>query len=673
MHWLWRDPAQPAGGSRRARRSILMRLLRRFIRAEAGNFVVITALLMPALIGLTALAVEFGMGLLSRAENQRVADIAAFAGALEYSAGKSEAGMRDTALHAAGLNGIDAAAVSVALVPSPRGTGEAVHVRIRTTNTIVLGTILGASSDLLVAAESFAAIGSPGQPACVLALDGKQSGIILSGGTRLNANDCSVASNATISVPCGTTVAAQVVYYDTKAPSQGCNGITGPNGAPAKIEKGNTPDPLVNHPHVLAGTARLPQVAALTAPATPSLAAATPIEFSWGNNANVANQVKAAGCTATGTMPNWTVSCPNNGATLSIGAISVRDDARVQFDMGSTKPKTYLISGAITVGGSATIAFPDGTYRISRGIATEGAAKVSFGKGAFDIGPSASGCDYGNAGAHSICVGGGTTLSFAGPSSFTLAAGFHTGGGASLTLGQGTANRFALGPASNGNAISLGGGSTTIMADALGGNDTFRIKGHVNGGGGGSCFIVSAAPHHDIAGSFLASGAIILGAGVYTVDGSFLLGSNGGGSSMCGGSMVSVRAIDVTIVLSGKTTANAGNCTSQSFCIGAGYNNVVLRAPTTGATAGMAVIGPTDGKTQGASLTEGAGNASISGAFYFPTGPIVMSGGAGLGGGGTSCLQLVGARIELSGGASAASDCLGSGAGGASKRVVLVQ
>lgn len=672
MHWFQPNHARHAdttepsavGLQTPARRG----LLQRFIHADAGNFAIITALLLPVLMGFAALAVEYGMALLSRGTNQRVADIAAFSGALEYSKGESEAAMRDIALHAAKVNGIDPDDVRVSLVPSPRGDGKAVHVRIVTTSPVVLGTILGASSEVLVGAESFAAVGAQGQPSCVLALDGSQSGIILSGGTSLSANNCSVASNATIAVPCGTTVTAQVVYYDTKVPTQGCNGIRGPAGAPGKIEKVRTEDPLAKHPNVLAATGRIPLVAAITAPPTPTVPSRGAINFAWGNDALVKSNVAAAGCTATGAMPNWTVVCPDNGGTYSFGPISASADAKVQFDVNSTRLKTYTVSGAINISGSSTIAFGPGNFQVTQGILTSGAASASFGAGTFSIGKASSGCGAG----HSICAASSGVMSFGGPSTFNLVAGFYTGGGATLRLGAGTTNRFALGAASDGNAISLGGGSNTVLADALGADDTFRIRGNINGGGGGSCFMVSAAPHHDIAGSFVASGAIVLGAGVYTLDGAFLLG--GGGAAPCGGATVSVRAIDVTIVLSGKKTVSSSACPNQTFCISAGYSNVVFRAPKTGATAGLAVVGPTDGKTDGATLSGGAGNAIISGAFYFPTGPIVMSGGAGLGGGGTdTCLQLVGSRIDLSGGSSAASDCLGNGTGGKRERVVLVQ
>ena len=50
-----------------------------------------------------------------------------------------------------------------------------------------------------------------------------------------------------------------------------------------------------------------------------------------------------------------------------------------------------------------------------------------------------------------------------------------------------------------------------------------------------------AATNHDINGNFNASGAVKLGAGLYTIDGYFTLGANGGGSATCDGETVSVR------------------------------------------------------------------------------------------------------------------------------------
>ena len=216
-------------------------------------------------------------------------------------------------------------------------------------------------------------------------------------------------------------------------------------------------------------------------------------------------------------------------------------------------------------------------------------------------------------------------------------------------------------------AIWLGGGSKTYLADAT----TFELGGNLWGpNGGGSCLVISAAAQHDIRGNFNMAGAVVMGAGVYTIDGYFALGASGGGGSPCTGYTVSVKATDVTIVLSGKTTPSSGSCSGMAFCVAAGYSNIEITAPSTGTLAKLAVIGPASG-TAGATFAEGGSGGKISGAFYFPTGPITMSGGAGVSGGST-CLQLIGSLVSLSGGTTAASECIAA-VGSGSSRPRLVQ
>ncbi|TIT05642.1 MAG: hypothetical protein E5W86_30130, partial [Mesorhizobium sp.] len=107
--------------------------------------------------------------------------------------------------------------------------------------------------------------------------------------------------------------------------------------------------------------------------------------------------------------------------------------------------------------------------------------------------------------------------------------------------------------------------------------------------------------------------------------------------------------------------SSSGSCNGYVFCVAAGYSNIVLTAPQTGATAKLAVIGPTSTSvTAGATFAEGGSNAQISGAFYFPYGPIIMNGGSSVLGSATDatkCLQMIGSRITLSGGTAAASEC----------------
>lgn len=647
----------------------------RFLRDREGSIAVMSALLLPVVIGSVALAAEYGHGLVTLVEQQRTADLASYAGAVAYQASGSEAAMRAAALDVAALNGVPAEAVTVALVTSPRdGDAQAVRVDIHTTRQLLLAPILGIIPDLPVDAAAFAQFGSDAA-GCIIALDAGKSGVTLSGGTSIVANDCSVASNATVSVPCGTTLTAVSVSHDSAgAPSQPCNGIRGPGGAAASISKTATADPLAGHAGVAAATARLATLAGLPAPAVPPAPSGTSIEFGW-STAPVQHAAASIGCAASFSSPVWTLSCPSGG-TYNFGTITTGGGITVNFNTAGSAATTYNFSGSITNTGTA-MAFGPGTYNIRQGFTGGGGSRTTFGAGTFRIGPVDANCAW-DAGRHSICNTNGHRLEFGGPSTFELAGGFYNGGGSTLILGAGSDNSYRIGAAGTGDAIVLGGGATTLMADATGPDSVFEVGGHVNGAGGGGCFMVPAAAQHDISGNFNASGAVILGSGVYTIDGYFALGANGGGSANCNGQVVSVRGIDVTLVLSGRQAPGSGSCAGQVFCVAAGYSGVTLKAPTAGTTAGLAVVGPVGGtSTGGAVFNEGGNNARISGAFYFPRGAIAMTGGAGVGGGGGDCLQLIGASVTLAGGTTAASDCVGgaggTGGGGGGSRVTLVQ
>jgi hypothetical protein len=297
------------------------------------------------------------------------------------------------------------------------------------------------------------------------------------------------------------------------------------------------------------------------------------------------------------------------------------------------------------------------------GLVTTGGSSSTFSAGTYVFGSGSSSC---SGATYSIC--NTATLGFGGPSSFSIAGGVRNTGGSTLTMGSGTSNTFLIGASSNGDAMTLDGGSKTYMADATGPSSLFQLIGNLNDAGGGSCLMVSAAAQHDIEGNFNASGGVVLGAGVYSIDGYMALGAAGGGSGNCNGTAVSVYAQGVTIVLSGKVVPSSGNCAGLAFCVASGYSNVVFTAPTSGPTANLAVIGPSS-NAAGAGFTQGGSNGQITGVFYFPNGPLLMSGGAGLSGG-SSCLQIVASYITLSGGTTAASACSGSSSGSAQATIV---
>jgi hypothetical protein len=259
----------------------------------------------------------------------------------------------------------------------------------------------------------------------------------------------------------------------------------------------------------------------------------------------------------------------------------------------------------------------------------------------------------------------GSASSLTSSSTFTLTNGVYASGGTTVLMGlegAGTgadSNSFHIGAATDGNALFLTGGAIVTLADTENGAGVFQLVGNVNSAGGG-CTTISAATQHDIKGSFNVSGGTILGAGVYTLTGYFAAGATSGGNVTCNGASVGVSGSGVTIVYDGAYpgtfSASSPTCAGAGFCLGAGFSDVTLTAPTSGTYEQLVVVGPTiaSGVTAGTLFTAGSG-ATLSGAFYTPNGQIYMNGGASAVAGG--CLEIVASIIQVTEGASAATAC----------------
>jgi len=640
----------------------------RFFSDTRGAIGVLAALMLPILVGFTALAVEYGNGLLTKGQNQRIADLAAYAGALAYSSSGSTTTMTAVAQNVAALNGIAASNVTVQLVTSPRTSSDsAVQVKISTTTNLLLSSVLSNISSLSISASSYAQLNAQ-TSACVIALSSSGTGVTLSGGTKITASTCAINSNTTVSVPCGTTMTAKVVTYNSSTvPSQPCTGISG------TITKTATSDPLAGNLTVTTATSRLSTVSAMTSPTAPTVTTGTDISFDWTTSGSSSASAKAAtvGCTATWSQPTWTMTCPAGG-TYNFGNITVGGGIAVNFDASANGSSTYNFSGSINNTGS-TMILGGGTYKIAKGVTTGGGTTTTFGAGTYTMGRSTSTCNGG--GYYSIC-NTGTTLTFNGPSTFVLNSGYYNNGGSTLVLGSGTTNSFNIGTSSDGNSIYLGGGSKTTMADATGASSLFRLIGNLNASaGGGSCFTVSAAAQHDVQGYIAMAGGTVLGTGPYTVTGYVALGANGGGDVSCNGTTVGMSGTGVTFTIGASSTPSSGSCSGYAFCVAAGFSNVAITAPTSGSLANLVVVGPTStSNTSGALFAEGSSGTSLSGALYFPNGPITLSGGSSVGDKSGQCLQMIGSQITLSGGTAAASSCISSsGSSGSGSSIVLVQ
>jgi hypothetical protein len=409
-------------------------------RATGGGVSVVAALTLPVLIAIIGLVAEFGYGLHCKMEDQRVADLAAYAGAVAYGASGSTSTMNGVISNVGALNGVPASAISGALVDSPTGDGaKAVRVTVNTTAPLALARVIGAGAQLPVSATAYAELKASGQ-GCLIALDKAGSGVSLSGGAAAQAPACTVASNATVTVPCGATLTTIEVDYNSPAPpSQPCGGIAAPPGEPLRIVKTVTADPLAGDSRVAAATARMPAVAALAAPSAPTVPGGVSVNFGYSVNATKA-QLAAVGCSGSFADSTWTVTCAGTGPYY-FGAITTDGGISVLFNTGGASGAVYDFSGGITNSG-ATMRFGPGTFNIAQGLVTRGGTTTRFGAGTFNIGAGAGACN-GSRG-YSICHNG-SVLTFDGPSTFTTQGGVYNGGGGRLVLGSGSSNSFDLG------------------------------------------------------------------------------------------------------------------------------------------------------------------------------------------------------------------------------------
>lgn len=676
---------------------MLVKYFSDFVRDQRGNIAILSTVMITSLVGVSGLVAEFGNGLLNRMQDQRIADAAALAGGTVYSSTASTTAMNAAVSNLATLNGISTSAISAAVVSSPTGDGkQAVQVTVQTSVPLVLSRVLWAHNTLPISVSSYAELQS-GAPGCIMALNQSGSGVTLSGGTSVSAAQCAVTSNTSVSVPCGTSITTKQVMYDTTI-SQGCSGIQAPTGGSLSISQGLSTDPLAGTTGVTAAVGRISTVSALAAPAGPTNTAGSAVTFGY-TASTTQSQLTADGCSGTFASNIWTVTCVGSNS-YNFGEIQLSGGITVNFNLNGSALNTYNFSKDICDNGTA-LHFGNGTFNIAGGVATGGGSNTSFGYGTFKIGAltSAANACGGTVGysiyhTGSILTFGSATTA----SSFTLAGGVNNSGGETLVLGAGclngasactgtsssntftspTGNSFNIGPATNGDALDMGGGAATYLGDATG--QTFQLVGNLNvASGGGSCLWLGASSQHDIKGFFATAGGTTLGSGHYTVTKYVSLGGNGGGDVTCGGATVGMNGTGVTFAVGGSATysSSCAGVSNTAFCVAAGYNHVTLTAPGSGdTTQGLVVVGPTTStNTSPASFGEGASATSVSGAFYFPYGAITLSGAATLGNGASQCLMLIGSQVTLSGGSAVASTCSipgysGSGSTGA---IALVQ
>lgn len=643
-------------------------MLRDLFHDKRGGITILSAFLIVGVIGFSALSLEYGNSLLQQLEDQRIADTAAYSGALVFNSTNSTTSANSAVGNIATLNGLSSSAATTLVGNSPTGDGnQAVQVTVSTSAPLLLARVLTTNTSVPVSATAYAEI-KANAPGCIIALSGSGTGISLSGTGSLTANNCKIASNTTICANSGENPSDDITT-DFLSYGSGANPKTSncTISSSAKISKATTADPLAGNSEVSGAVSRISTAATITSPTAPTVPSGTPaVSFPTTGTATGL----PTGCTASynSGSKSYSVTC-SGSTTYNFGAITLGKN--VTATIATSAGNTYNFNNTFPLSG-VTLTGSGGTYGFVGGISTGGGSTTTFATGTYNLGTVS--CNGTNG--YSIC-NLGTSLTFTGPNTFVLAGGIFNHGGASLLLGSGSSsNSYDIGKASDGNSINVGTSQIMSFGDATGSGDLFETAGNISSGGG-SCLVIPAASQHDINGSLSSGGGVVLGSGIYTINGYVNFAGGGGDVSNCptAGTTTGLTGLGVTLVVSGASTTTCNSLTS-AFCLGSGFDTVKLTAPSSGSTASLAVVGPqSSSNTAGATFQNGASSTQVSGAFYFPNGQIYMSGSATLHDTVDSgaCLELIGTQITATAGTALGSTCSGLGNGSTGTTIGLVQ
>ena len=176
-------------------------LLQRFARDQSGSYVIISALLMPVLVGTAGLGTEVGWWYYKHKNMQSAADSGAVSAATAVSAG-SDLVYEAYAVTAnyGYTNGTDKVTVSVNQPPKTgnyASNAQAIEVVVSQPQQRLLSALFG-SDPVLITARAVALPNSG--TGCVLALNsGASPAVNVSGGNQLNLIKCNLYSNSSAS------------------------------------------------------------------------------------------------------------------------------------------------------------------------------------------------------------------------------------------------------------------------------------------------------------------------------------------------------------------------------------------------------------------------------------------------------------------------------------------
>lgn len=206
--------------------STITETARRLATDTTGAVAIVVALSLPVLLGFAALSLEYGSSIVTKSQNQRTSDIAAYSAAFEYNnmlssdADQRVAAATAAAEHAASLNGVSSG-VFVSFDNAANATY--VDVEISEEKPLVLSQLIRAEQNLTVNTASRVSLGDAGIIPCILALgDGKSDGFTVNGNAgTFELDGCGVAANGQIAAN-GQTIDAACAAPSFKKPGITC-------------------------------------------------------------------------------------------------------------------------------------------------------------------------------------------------------------------------------------------------------------------------------------------------------------------------------------------------------------------------------------------------------------------------------------------------------------------
>ncbi len=613
---------------------------------QRGAVALVTALLLPALIGAIGLGVEASAWTYQSVQLQRAADMAALAAAKVLSNGASTQTAAAAALNVAELNGIGAATrswnagtntlsnsyASAQLVSGIRSSSDqAFKVIVHRTVTPVLASLFIGSGNLTLTSTAWAELvqvsTSTPQP-CVVGLATENSpgtvlGVNLNGGSGLNTGGCVVRSNSDVQVIGGTTMTTAGIYSGGTVSVGGGSRVQGASGAATNIYSKNDVD----------------------------------IGYSFGGGSNgsgtlTGNAYAAGSVNVNGSSTISGLADAGGSITINSGTISGAATA-----VGNLTMNNGLISSATTVGGNITMnagtingaVTGSGTLTVNNGASISGqtsAGAVTVNVGSITGAVNSTGATTinngsrinGNVASGSIAITNGYIVGNTISTSRATYPGWENNAiSGTQSLGSAPSDPSAPTVPGSPGTISDPYASNSAVSTALAQLGGASSGGAINVQWNPTAVVLQPGTYSSITTNFWTNfgntTAVTFSPGTYYVNGDVNLSGYVSGSG-------------VTIVTSGKVQINAGS--------------VSLRAPLAQAITGipgMLLVGNT---SSAFTLISSGNTATLAGVIYFPNSALTITGGVSATS--ANCLELIAYSVTITGGSSVGGTCQSFGA-----------